>query len=144
NLARFFETLQREAGRNPSGLEKFLSDHPAPADRTQRIEKEAALIKYQGGGRDLGGFSEVRSLLASMPKAPSAANTAQKQPPPGTTKRRPGPAARRPASKSHRPHRTCGPTAKPAAFTRSPIPTTGANTPATTHLARLSCPNAGR
>src|SRR5262245_55269085 len=45
NLARFFETLQREAGRNPSGLEKFLSDHPAPADRTQRIEKEAALIK---------------------------------------------------------------------------------------------------
>ena len=90
NLARFFETLQREAGRNPSGLEKFLSDHPAPADRTQRIEKEAALIKYQGGGRDLGGFSEVRSLLASMPKAPSAANTAQKQPPTGNDKTPPG------------------------------------------------------
>src|SRR6266511_1936480 len=90
NLARFFETLQREAGRNPSGLEKFLSDHPAPADRTQRIEKEAALMKYQGGGRDLGGFSEVRSLLASMPKAPSAANTAQKQPPTGNDKTPPG------------------------------------------------------
>lgn len=93
NLARFFETLQREASRNPSGLEKFLSDHPAPADRTQRIEREAALIGYQGRGHDLGGFSEVRSLLASMPKAPSAANTARKQPPTGNDKSTGGAAA---------------------------------------------------
>jgi Zn-dependent protease with chaperone function len=90
NLARFFETLGREAGRNPSSLEKFLSDHPAPADRTQRIEKEAVLIRYQGRGREEGGFSEVRSLLASMPKAPSAAEMARKEPPAGNDKTQPG------------------------------------------------------
>lgn len=80
NLARFFETLQRESKRNPSSLENFFSDHPSPANRTQRIQQEAALLNYQGRSREVGGFSEVHSMLARMQKAPSMADLAKRQP----------------------------------------------------------------
>jgi len=89
DLARFFETLQRESKRNPSSLENFLSDHPSPANRTQRIEQEAALLHYQGRSREVGGFSEVHSMLARMPKAPSMADLARRQPPAGGARTRP-------------------------------------------------------
>jgi hypothetical protein len=89
DLARFFETLQRESKRNPSSLENFFSDHPSPANRTQRIEQEAALLHYQGQSREVGGFSEVHSMLARMPKAPSMADLARRQPPAGGARTRP-------------------------------------------------------
>ncbi len=74
DLARFFETLQRESRRNPSSLENFFSDHPSPANRTQRIEQEAG---------------EVHSMLERMPKAPSMADLARCQPPAGGARTRP-------------------------------------------------------
>lgn len=83
DLARFFETLQRESQRNPSSLENFFSDHPSPANRTKRIEQEAALLHYQGRSREVGGFDEVHSMLARMQKAPSMADLARRQPPAG-------------------------------------------------------------
>ncbi len=89
-LARFFETLQREAKRNPSSLENFLSDHPSPANRTQRIQQEAALLRYQGRSREVGGFSEVHSILARMQKAPAMAELARRQPPAGGDRTRQG------------------------------------------------------
>jgi predicted Zn-dependent protease len=70
DMARFFETLQQEAGRDPSKLEKFLSDHPPPADRTKRIEKEVAMLNLQERGKEVGGFSAARSKLLKLPKAP--------------------------------------------------------------------------
>jgi predicted Zn-dependent protease len=58
-LARFFELLQQQRGRNPSSVETFLSDHPSPADRAQRVAAEAA--RYRGGRRTIvGGMDEVR------------------------------------------------------------------------------------
>ncbi|HZS07400.1 MAG TPA: M48 family metallopeptidase [Blastocatellia bacterium] len=84
-LAHYFEALQREAGRDPSKLERFLSDHPSPADRTQRIEQEAALLHYQGAAREVGGFDKVQRLLRKMPKAPRMAETARREPPTGET-----------------------------------------------------------
>lgn len=83
DLARFFETLQRESKRNPSSLENFFSDHPSPANRTQRIQQEAALLRYQGRSREVGGFSETRSMFARMQKAPTMADLARQQPPTG-------------------------------------------------------------
>jgi predicted Zn-dependent protease len=73
DLARFFETLEQESRRDPSKLESFFSDHPPPSDRRQRIEREVALSKSQSRPREIGGFSEVRSKLLSLPKAPSMA-----------------------------------------------------------------------
>lgn len=88
-MARFFETLQRESGRNPSKLEVFMSSHPPPADRSKRIEKEAALLGTPPRSREIGGFSETRNLLAGMPKAPSMADLAKNQPSGGSTGGRP-------------------------------------------------------
>lgn len=79
DMARFFEALQREAKGDPSKLEKFLSDHPPPADRTQRIEKETAMLPYQEQTREVGGFSEVRATLARMPKAPKTSDIIKQQ-----------------------------------------------------------------
>jgi Zn-dependent protease with chaperone function len=78
-MARLFETLQREAGRDPSKLEKFLSDHPPPADRSQRIEKEAAMLGYEEAAREVGGFSEVRATLGRLPKAPKTSEIIKQQ-----------------------------------------------------------------
>jgi beta-barrel assembly-enhancing protease len=58
-LARFFELLQQQRGRNPSSVETFLSDHPSPADRVQRVQAEAA--RYPGGRRAIvGGMDTAR------------------------------------------------------------------------------------
>ena len=89
DLARFFETLEQEARRDPSKLERFLSDHPAPSDRQQRLEREAALLNYPARTREIGGFSEVHARLLSLPKAPSMAEIARRQPPASSERTRP-------------------------------------------------------
>jgi len=86
-MANFFETLRREAGRDPSKVENFFSDHPSPANRIERIQQEAASLRVQPRSREIGGFGEVRSMLASMPKAPSMAQIAQRGPAVGSDTR---------------------------------------------------------
>ena len=44
-MAAMFELLRRQAGRDPGRLERFLSDHPAPADREARVRQEAARLR---------------------------------------------------------------------------------------------------
>jgi predicted Zn-dependent protease len=71
-LARFFELLQQQRGRNPGAVERFLSDHPSPADRVQRVQAEAS---RHGGGRQtiVGGLEEVQQGLRRLPPARSTA-----------------------------------------------------------------------
>jgi Zn-dependent protease with chaperone function len=89
DMARFFETLQRESQSNPSKLERFFSDHPSPPDRAQRIEREAAMIGFRGRGRGIGDLDEIRSGLMGLPKAPTLAEIQRRQPPSGSDKSRP-------------------------------------------------------
>jgi beta-barrel assembly-enhancing protease len=71
-LASFFELLQNQRRRNPSAVENFLSSHPSPADRVQRVSAEAA--GYRGGRRAIvGGFEEVQAGLRRQPPARSLA-----------------------------------------------------------------------
>ena len=71
-LARFFGLLQQQRGRNPNAVERFLSDHPAPADRVQRVQAEAS--RYRGGRRAIvGGIEEVQQSLRLQPAARSTA-----------------------------------------------------------------------
>jgi Zn-dependent protease with chaperone function len=77
DMANFFETLQRESGRDPSKLENFFSSHPAPANRLRRIEQESELLRAPQRSREIGGFSETQSSLARMPKAPTLAKLAK-------------------------------------------------------------------
>ncbi len=79
-MARMFETLREQAGRDPSRLEQFFSSHPAPAERVQRIQKETNLIGGYESRSPVGNFSRIQTKLERMPKAPSMEQLAKNQP----------------------------------------------------------------
>jgi predicted Zn-dependent protease len=65
-MVAFMEGLRREQGRNPSAVETFLSSHPAPGERAQRLRGTV----QRGGNRDSAAFRGVKARLAKMPAAP--------------------------------------------------------------------------
>jgi predicted Zn-dependent protease len=60
-MVEMFELLRREAGRDPSSVESFLSSHPAPQDRIAGLARVAA---RKGGRRDSREFQAIRARLA--------------------------------------------------------------------------------
>ena len=84
DMARFFDTLQREAGGNPGKLAQFFSDHPAPANRAARVRKEAALLGPVRGTAPAGDIQVVRAELLRMAPAPTMAQAAKAQTPTAT------------------------------------------------------------
>jgi hypothetical protein len=65
DLARMFETIQRQGGGSPP---QWLSSHPNPGNRTQYITAEANQLRI-APRPDTGGFQQVRSRFASLPPA---------------------------------------------------------------------------
>jgi beta-barrel assembly-enhancing protease len=64
-MIAFMETLRREQGRDPAAMEVFLSSHPAPGERAQRLRRT-----LKGGGtKDSTRFREIKARLAKMPAA---------------------------------------------------------------------------
>ena len=63
----FMETLRRRQGGDPGSVAVFLSSHPAPAERADRLR--AALKGTSGGRRDSAQFQRVKRRLAAMPPA---------------------------------------------------------------------------
>jgi predicted Zn-dependent protease len=68
-LLEFLEILRRQAGRDPSSVEVFLSTHPSPGERVQQLRAQLSRVKA-GGRRDSAAFQRVRGTLAKMPAAP--------------------------------------------------------------------------
>jgi predicted Zn-dependent protease len=68
--ARMFETLERANGGG--GLE-FLSSHPNPGNRSERIIEEARLLGVRDGTTDTASFRRIKARLAGMPEAPTTA-----------------------------------------------------------------------
>ncbi len=66
-MADFFEQLREMQGRDPSGLEKFFSSHPAPADRSQHVQREVQMLKVNPKPPS-GDFKRMQSILKRMPK----------------------------------------------------------------------------
>jgi peptidase M48-like protein len=63
-MATFFDLLRQQARHEPGRLEQFFSSHPAPADRAERIRREAELLGASGRRTaSVGGFEEMQSLL---------------------------------------------------------------------------------
>lgn len=77
DMARMFDTLQRQAGGNPSKFEEFFSSHPAPASRSKRIQEEAKLLTSFRDRAPVGAFAQVREDLRRLPPAPSMQQLAQ-------------------------------------------------------------------
>ena len=66
-MIAFMETLRREQGRDPAAMEVFLSSHPAPGERAQRLRGT-----LKGGGmKDSAQFRSVKARLKKMAPAPS-------------------------------------------------------------------------
>jgi beta-barrel assembly-enhancing protease len=69
DLANMFRTIERESGgsRGP----EWLSSHPNPGNRYQRINQEAAMLRVSNPTQDTGEFRRVQSRLRGMQKARS-------------------------------------------------------------------------
>jgi hypothetical protein len=64
-LARMFETIQKQGGGSPP---QWLSSHPNPGNRTEYINDEAAQLRI-GPRPDDRGFLQTKSRLGGMPPA---------------------------------------------------------------------------
>jgi Zn-dependent protease with chaperone function len=60
DLAEMFKTIQQQGG---GGGPEWLSSHPNPANRYQRIEEEARLLRVSGSRRDSREFATIKSRL---------------------------------------------------------------------------------
>ncbi len=68
-MARFFKRLQAE-GTQPSGVAAFLSDHPAPANRVEAIDREIRrLPRAQYRESDPHEFARVKRIASHISPA---------------------------------------------------------------------------
>ncbi|OFW01982.1 MAG: hypothetical protein A3I61_00470 [Acidobacteria bacterium RIFCSPLOWO2_02_FULL_68_18] len=63
-MVELFEILQREARRNPGGVEVFFSSHPPPQDRIARLQAEVG--RGTGGTHDTPRFKAIKARLLKM------------------------------------------------------------------------------
>ncbi|HEX8194686.1 MAG TPA: M48 family metallopeptidase [Pyrinomonadaceae bacterium] len=71
DLANMFRTIEQQSGR--SGAPEWLSSHPNPANRYQRINQEAALLRVSNPVQDSTEFRNVQARLNRMSQAPTMA-----------------------------------------------------------------------
>ena len=74
DLANMFRTIQQQGG---SGGPEFLSDHPNPANRYERINQEAAMLRVDNPIRESAEFVRIQQRLRAMGRAPSMAEIAR-------------------------------------------------------------------
>jgi len=82
DLARMFETIEKEGGsRGP----EWLSSHPNPGNRQQRIAQEARLLGVSSARRNQSGeFSQIQTTLRRLSPAPTMAEIASNKAPRNT------------------------------------------------------------
>lgn len=74
DMVSMFEMLRSTSGHDPTSVEKFFSDHPAPADRAVRIKKEISLLGSNPQTAPVANYVQMKSRLLQMPKAKSLAD----------------------------------------------------------------------
>lgn len=67
-LAAMFRTIAQQGG---GGGPEWLSSHPNPGNREQRIMQEAAMLRVEGGRSDSAEFRQIQSRLRGYPRARS-------------------------------------------------------------------------
>ena len=76
DMVNFFELLRSKSSKDPGKLAQFFSSHPAPKDRAARIRQEAKMLDVRET-QPVGGFTQARNELRSLPAAPSMQQIAQ-------------------------------------------------------------------
>lgn len=82
DLARMFETIEKEGGsRGP----EWLSSHPNPGNRQERIAQEARLLRVSSARRNSSAeFSQIQATLRRMPPARTMSEIASNNSHPNT------------------------------------------------------------
>jgi Zn-dependent protease with chaperone function len=75
DLANMFRTIQQQGGG--SGGPEFLSSHPNPANRYERINQEAAMLRVDNPIRNSNEFASIQERLRGQGRAPSMAEIAR-------------------------------------------------------------------
>jgi hypothetical protein len=86
DMVAFFDLLADMQDHDPGKVEQFFSSHPAPGNRSARINEEITLLTVNPI-RPVGGFAEVKSELSRMRPAPSMQQIAEGQRAPSTAPR---------------------------------------------------------
>lgn len=68
DLANMFKTIEQQSGGGGGG---FLSDHPSPANRYERINQEAQYLRVENPIRESREFSRIQARLRGLGRAPS-------------------------------------------------------------------------
>lgn len=78
DLANMFRTIEQESGGR--GGPEWLSSHPNPGNRYERINQEAAKLRIERsrGGQDTAAFSSAQAELRRMSPAPTMQEIASK------------------------------------------------------------------
>jgi len=75
DLANMFRTIQEQGGR---GAPEWLSSHPDPGKRYERIEQEARLLRVDSSRtRDTAAFRRIQQRLRAMPAPPKGRQPGQ-------------------------------------------------------------------
>lgn len=75
DLANMFRTIQGQGGR---GSPEWLSSHPDPGKRYERIDQEARLLRVDSSRtRDTAAFRRIQQRLRAMPAAPKGRQPGQ-------------------------------------------------------------------
>lgn len=77
DMARMFEMLRQQAGRDPGRLEQFFSDHPAPADREASVRREASRLGPVRPVAPAGDLQAVKGELRRLSPAVSMQQVAR-------------------------------------------------------------------
>ncbi|HTI40564.1 MAG TPA: M48 family metallopeptidase [Vicinamibacterales bacterium] len=76
DMANMFHTLAAQGGSGP----EWLSDHPNPGNREQRIRQEAQALHFTGGGyQNTAEFNSIQNRLKGMSPALTAQQIANQQ-----------------------------------------------------------------
>ena len=69
DLAQMFRTLEQQGGSGGG----FLSSHPSPSNRYERINREAQMLRVNAGVRDSRDFARIQERLRGQQSAPTMA-----------------------------------------------------------------------
>ena len=76
DLARMFETIERESRGSGAGAPQWMSSHPNPGNRTVYITREAELLTIADRA-DVRDFPTVKATFASLPPAKTMSEIAR-------------------------------------------------------------------
>jgi Zn-dependent protease with chaperone function len=83
DLARMFETIERESRSGGGGAPQWMSSHPNPGNRTEYINREAELLTIADRA-DVRDFQTVKATFASLPPAKTMSEVARANAPSGS------------------------------------------------------------